>query len=486
MKKLNILFAILILGLFSCEDWLDIQPRTDIGEGDMFADSRGFYSVLNGIYTGMSETTLYGQELSWGAIDAWAGYYKLNSSLHKTYLALRDFEYGNSDVKGLADNIWNKLYRLIADCNNLIQHTEICDSTHFTYGSLEKNLILGEAYALRAFLHFDLLRIFAKSPLLDNTSTYIPYVEKFPSKVNPSISNKELLNKIIDDLLKGKQLVATYDTLDENRDHIFNKTYRLNSTVTPKWGRFYNNRGHRLNYLAVTALLSRVYLYADKKDQAYDHAYEIIRYVEDNELKFTPIGNIKYQSEDKRDRKFSDGVLFGLYNEKLLQNYEPYGSGESVTLGLEDCQGIFEDDVNDVRYSKLIVKKGYIYDVPIKYLESGDDKSKREFSYYIPLIRLSEVFLIAAECIFDTDAEMAVSILNNERKSRGLNNEISSDISKIDFVNELLKEARKDFIGEGQLLFMYKRLNLPVKRKGGEVEHGDNLVLPIPESESAI
>ena len=40
---------------------------------------------------------------------------------------------------------------------------------------------------------------------------------------------------------------------------------------------FLRERGYRLNYYAITALLARVYLYAGNLDMAYDEAMKIIK-----------------------------------------------------------------------------------------------------------------------------------------------------------------------------------------------------------------
>lgn len=50
----------------------------------------------------------------------------------------------------------------------------------------------------------------------------------------------------------------------------------------------------------------------------------------------------------------------------------------------------------------------------------------------------------------------------------------------------LLYEYRKEFIGEGQLIFFFKRTNRPITFSEGNFNHGGKLTLPIPDSESAI
>ena len=69
---------------------------------------------------------------------------------------------------------------------------------------------------------------------------------------------------------------------------------------------------------------------------------------------------------------------------------------------------------------------------------------------YIPLFKLSELYLIAAEC---ADGEDAYWYLNQLRNHRGL----SSIEHTKDIESYIYQEYRREFLGEGQLFFYYKR-----------------------------
>ena len=53
MKKIkNFVLAVgLVFGLSSCEEWLTIQPDTQVTEEDMFKTAGGYYDALIGSYT---------------------------------------------------------------------------------------------------------------------------------------------------------------------------------------------------------------------------------------------------------------------------------------------------------------------------------------------------------------------------------------------------------------------------------------------------
>ena len=78
----------------------------------------------------------------------------------------------------------------------------------------------------------------------------------------------------------------------------------------------------------------------------------------------------------------------------------------------------------------------------------------------IPVIRLSEMYYIMAEYYArNANFTEAGKMLDTVRSARGIISNTSNVASLDDFISKLLKEVRKELIGEGQLYFQYKRLN---------------------------
>ena len=51
--------------LTSCDEWLEINPKNEISNEQLFASGIGYRNALNGIFQDCSKPGLYGKSLSW-------------------------------------------------------------------------------------------------------------------------------------------------------------------------------------------------------------------------------------------------------------------------------------------------------------------------------------------------------------------------------------------------------------------------------------
>jgi len=212
--KLLILFVCLASFLASCDAWLEINLEDEISSEHAFSKGSGYRSVLNGIFQECGKEDLYWKALSSGVLSADSQTY-VTISTNDEMLYYSRFAYNeNSDAIGLYEGWWTGMYNLIANLNNLLVNIETADSKIFEYEELEKNLIKGEALALRAFLHLDIVRLFAPSPAVNKNFKMIPYQDTFPSRFTMPQTTDSLLTCITDDLLKAMPLVAAWDTTE--------------------------------------------------------------------------------------------------------------------------------------------------------------------------------------------------------------------------------------------------------------------------------
>ena len=109
-----------------------------------------------------------------------------------------------------------------------------------------------------------------------------------------------------------------------------------------------------------------------------------------------------------------------------------------------------------------------------------EDLTNESLTKLIPVIRLSEMYYIAAECAATT-AE-GVSYINTVRSKRGLA-ALATTIAPAALEAEILKEYKKEMYAEGQLFYYFKRKNA-AKVDGSTITMSDaTWIFPLPENE---
>ena len=488
MKVLFIILSMSFLMFTSCNSWLDVNPQDIVDEEDLFKTGDGFRNVLNGVYKQMASSALYGQELSWGTLDILGQLYHVRAfGTGTAYQSMAAYKYGNDKVKTIIQEIWSKSFNSIANCNSILAVIDREDSTKFKGYNNEKMLIKGEALALRAFLHFDMLRLFAPNPNSRDAKAYIPYFKVYPSVYEPDRPSKEILELAIKDLEEARTLVAPHDTIAWRM--MLQTTYRIKYTTTnPAINQdlFFQNRGFRMNYLAICSLLARVYNYYGEYDPSYfDKAYDMANHVINfnltdggTKLKFTPY----YYVED--NKKMYDEVIFCLSNQKLVESYEALTSDYKYPFYLKTASLLFDDN-SDIRQECLTEVVGSYLICTKNIPPAGQGGSYSYCQDMLPMIRLSELYYLQAECLCRKgNVEEAVEKMDVVRKARncqtGTKGVMYQNIRDWNsFKTEMVKEAARDFMQEGQTFFYYKRFEL-LPKNGMSVE---SMTFPKPDNE---
>lgn len=464
--KLMALMPVILFSTSSCSDWLSVDMEDGIMENKLFETNEGFLASLNGVYSKMNET--YSSTLSMGVIDVMAQYYNVAQNSNHNYHVYANYKFSDSYFENTSGEIWTNLYSLIANLNTLLEH---CDEKDAAIKPHYYPYIKGEALALRAMLHFDLLRIYG--PIYDKTTasqTSIPYQETTSTEIQPLLPTAEVMDKIIRDL------TAASDLLKEDKirvDGVMNE-----DSKDPNENTDFRYRQYRLNYYAVRALLARSYLWIGNRAEAYKIAHDIITENTEAEIfPWTPKNEV--QANDKPDRLFSKEVIFGLYNTLRVKLFDSLFkstakisncltfAGETMEEGADDSKiNYFYSDINDLRRADNIWRVESLEEADqngsIKSLKAicfnkyADINTNNTIRYMIPLIRMSEIYLIAAECT--DDLSEAIEYINEIRKNRNC-----IDIEKQDNDSEetiqkyITDEFAREVIGEGQLYFYYKR-----------------------------
>ena len=191
----NIVIILVGIIFIGCENWFDVSPKTEIKAEDMFEDERGFMDALTGAYSLMTKDELYGQELTMGFVEVLGQTYDgLSSSVTSPYLDAFNFNYGVVSEERRLEKIWKGQYNVIMNLNAMLSYVD--KQKHvFSKGNYE--LIKGEALALRGFLHFDLLRLFAPAPVTGKVQNAIPYVDKYSNQAFPQLTIEQVVEKMV-------------------------------------------------------------------------------------------------------------------------------------------------------------------------------------------------------------------------------------------------------------------------------------------------
>ncbi|UNY98516.1 RagB/SusD family nutrient uptake outer membrane protein [Zhouia spongiae] len=464
----TVLFVLIAVVFTSCSDYLDVQPEDKLLEDQIYNSESGTNNVLNGIYLNLTDKKLYGGNLTMSTIELLAQRY--NAS--ETYYNFANYAYQENNVKENFDDIWTSAYTNILNLNDLIANVE----KYNILTPFKTSIIKGEAYGLRAMLHFDMLRLFGPVYSENPDNLAIPYYTKTQAKNGEILPADQVLENIVADLTKAEEL------LDE--DPIRQNGVNSGSLEAPF---YYNNRNLRFNFFAVKALQARVYLYAGNAVEANKAAKVVI----DEASSFFPWTDPTdvVSAGSNPDRTFSSEVIFAMQNVELYERQNDFFSSSLIDNNIlapnaTRLRNVFENNENDYRYtSTWIYPAEKTYRTFYKYADISD--SRLLFRYLQPLIRISEMYYIAAET--ETDETLALQYLNTVRFNRGL-----VDLtSEININTELEKEYQKEFFGEGQLFFYYKRRNIPRILNGSSSSSFSRItmdeskyVVPLPDSET--
>ena len=252
-------FALLLgtTALTSCNDFLDVRPKGENLEADQFKTPAGFEAAIYGVYGTMQSGSLYGMDLYWGLTDVMAQDLA-NSSGALGSDALAKYQYNDDDyLRNRLASVWATAYQTIGYANNVLKNLQEKKKADFPLYNLYK----GEMLAVRAYLHFDLLRLFCST---DPTKRGIPYTTTYEAKINEFKKVGEVYSLIIKDLQEAEQLLA------EEKDAI---VYPRNNG---QYFKFQNFRETHCNYYAVLGMLAKVYWMQGDMDNAAKYAQMVI------------------------------------------------------------------------------------------------------------------------------------------------------------------------------------------------------------------
>lgn len=470
-KIITLLFLFASAGLHSgCDSWLDVTPQAQVNADKLFSTPTGFENALYGIYTSMTDPALYGTHATFGLMDVLAQYYRVHTNRYHTLYEASLYNYGHAQSQEVIRQAWLKAYNSIANCNILLEYLSGKPASFFEG---DKYLFLqAETRALRGYLHFDLLRAFAPSWKENPDAVCLPYAGSFAEKIHRQRSTREIVGEILRELEEARSLLKPVDPALQERFKDMYNHYQSSSGQE-----FVSYRAYRLNYWAITGLMARVCHYSGDTGKAYEYAREVIRAGEEGFFLFAQESGVSAPLTS-RDVVMQTEILFALNFPGIHNLWYGYDAGSSTSYTINTLASVYPLS-DDFRRQYLVIKNGNGEDVSVKYADVKSTKGGK-----IPMIRLSEMYLIAAEAGFDTHRGEAIGYLETLRKNRGVVSGISPSVTSDEFLRELTLEARREFLGEGQLFYWYKRLGSPIHQGNTTIVLDPvQFCLPLPAAE---
>lgn len=456
--------AILAASLSSCvNDWLDVAPSdgTDAdaaltSSSDLAAARTGMYAALKG---NSNLVDYYGQQFFvYGDVHAGDDYQYNNIGGSNRASFYYDMNYQTasefSSSTSSSNVAWKSPYIVIGRANRIIAAAEGGALSDAAEAKATIDQYAAEAKVLRALAHFDLVRIYGKPYTEDQgASLGVPLVTGvLESNAKPARSTvAEVYTQVVKDLTEAISSNALATETEPGYVSVWGAKAILS--------RVYLNMGDYANALSVAediiknsgaALWTR-----DQYFKAWDASTP-------NESEFLFRLNVA-GSTDNND-------LNGIGN---LQQRDGYKEMVATKKFVDMLTSDPKDVRNDMFLPATAAKEVATYGTNKVFLNKlrGQGGNLRNVTI-VPIIRLSEVYLTAAECAFrNNDKTKAVEYLNDLVKNRTTTEASLATVDKIT-LERILVERRKELIGEGQRYFDALRNNETITRYTSEADKG--------------
>ena len=492
MKRIiiSLMASLALVGITSsCKGFLETEPATAIKTNKALKEHSLLQAAVRGLYDelqGSSSSTSYyaqsftimgdvrGDDMQCPTVGSRGNaYYKMDYTRHNIY------------------GPWYNVYSVIRGANRLLQ---MCDN--LKQGASESSLkeianAKAQAQAIRALCYFDLCRVYAVPYTYSNGGTALGVPLVMSVLENSAMPGRNTLKECYDFIIKE-----------------LNEAIASNALESTSYG--------YISQSAAKALLGRVYLYKGDKEsnaQALKLSKEVI---ESNlyQLATDPDAYEQIWSESSSKEMIFSIVNFDTndYADREGLAYVLHVNGYYNAFITRKFYDEMREDPDDIRWNVLWASKGTKAEGVVKNLPDADPEMKMFIGKYpgkaalqdmrtndVPVIRLAEVYLNAAEAAFKIDDKAtALQYLNVIVKRANPTKSVAeSDLT----LERILQERAKELVGEGHRFYDLMRNGLKCERfyKGSAGWHGALIpeaqafdhtyfraILPIPETETDV
>lgn len=431
--KQNIKYLLILaicLFIFSCGNkFLDESPTTSVGDNELVKTEADLNNACNGCYHYFLCTS--------GAYGYYYSSYHMFSGdlMGDDFRTERDWMKAYYNYTSTPYDITTVLFRNVYSLANHV--TTFLKSAESLPASKTKDELMAELAVLRALGHFDVARLWGPLPsnigkgAISADALGVPIYSEIPSDIRNNAYRAKA--KDVYEFI-GKELAEWVPKLSQTK------------------------KNGRLDYYGGLAFRARFNLFMENWDAAYNDAMEVI-----NSKKYS-----LYEMADYKDvwiKEFTSESIF----EIRVTETEP---SEWVSLGTliggtrykmvgttKDFDALMEADPNDVRFSLYVYDKTSQYNIA-RWKYEGRGGNEKVVSP--KLFRLSEMYLIAAECAMRLGKPDAGILLSDLREKRTTTNPRKYDSGIT--LDDVLYERRVELACEGHRAWDLWRNGMDVVR----------------------
>lgn len=449
MIRSKLLFPFIFIALCTigaCKK-LDQVNYAGVAANKVFVDSTSFKDAVNGLYNTLGAKEYYGafypMFADLNSDNGIAGGYN-NTSL----VEFGSYNVGSSNL--FLENMYVSLYNSIGTANAILNGLSTVKGVKAPQGML-KSTTRGTCLAIRALVHFDLLRAFGYH--WDLTSTYgIPIVLKVQGlgDIVPRSSVAQTYKAILSDLNEADDSLQNSGSRDANY----------------------------VNLRMIQALKARVYFYMKDYVNAGLEADSVIN---DGAYKILDANNFQSVYTSKKSVESIFELAFNQQNQSFFNSYTYARTGAATTeiffIASQYLDSFFVHRQNDLRVNLLNYTSVNI--APNGRTLKYRGEINRDNPAYI--LRLPEMYLIRAASAGLAGGGLAD--LNTIRTNRGMSQLGPMDIATEQAFQQALEDERRaEFNFEGHRFFDLARTGQVSAVLGVPL---NNAVWPIPNREIA-
>lgn len=448
MKNLKIYVALLAFGLTafttSCDKKLDLQPKQEIDAVTAIENEADLQSALTGAYALIAQGALYGTNFNLLAeLLASEDYCQWRGTFQgQRQVSTKTMNSQNSE----ATRTWLAAYRTINVTNIVLASLDKAETT------ATRDRIEGEARLIRAMLYFELIRYYAQPFNSGNPATNlgVPLVltptidETSASRTSPRNTVAQVYTQILTDINAAVNLVPSNNAL---------------------------NGQPRLTKAMANVVKARIHLQRGEFPEARDAANAVIA---TGSFTLQPSVIAPFRNRNTRESIF-----------EIQQNAQNNAgtANDGLATFYASLEGIGRSDVRVLAPFLALYPAGDARRAELYYIGSGLRPGSTQtgkwiaFDQNIPLARISEMFLIRAECNFRLNTVVGDTPANDLNRVRQRAN---APIIAVPTLNDILLERRLELAFEGFRIHDVKRL----AGATGTIQFNDpRLVFPIPQRE---